>query len=186
MDAGRHTLLLFSDLAVRTSIQVARLRSLRANQVEHLNQGPAMHVDGLLCANEAGYNVGCKGRVREKHPMGSYKRNKLCSIIQIKRRELLSRWTRNGRCRQASYTLISQCLVSNWPSVLSHAQIETCIISRLIDTHKTERKRNEGVLIWNNHEYTPKTKAKMTTLSFRLRWLANNRLMLPFRLSFQF
>lgn len=76
--------LLFSDFTVCTSIQVARLRSLRANQVEHRNQGPAMHVDSLLCANEAGYNVGCEGRVREKHPIGSYKWNKLCSIIQIK------------------------------------------------------------------------------------------------------
>lgn len=41
-----------------TPIQVACLGSLRANQVEHLNQDPAMHVDSLLCANEAGYNGG--------------------------------------------------------------------------------------------------------------------------------
>lgn len=43
---------------VCTSIQVACLRSLRANQVERLNQDPAMHVDSLLCANEAGYDGG--------------------------------------------------------------------------------------------------------------------------------
>lgn len=36
-----------------SSIQVAGLGSLRANQLEHLNQDPAMHVDSLLCANEA-------------------------------------------------------------------------------------------------------------------------------------
>lgn len=57
--------MLFSDFTVCTSIQVARLRTLRANQVEHLNQEPAMHVDSLLCANEAGYNGGWERR--EKH-----------------------------------------------------------------------------------------------------------------------
>lgn len=50
---------------VCTSIQVACLRSLRANQVEHLNQDPAMHVDSLLCANEAGYDGGV-GEGRER------------------------------------------------------------------------------------------------------------------------
>lgn len=43
---------------VCTSIQVACLRSLRANQDEHLNQDPAMHFDSLLCANEAGFDGG--------------------------------------------------------------------------------------------------------------------------------
>lgn len=41
-----------------SSIQVACLRSLRSNQVERLNQDPAMHVDSLLCANEAGEGGG--------------------------------------------------------------------------------------------------------------------------------
>ena len=39
-------------------ILVAALGSLGANQVENLNQVPAMHVDSLLCANEAGYGGG--------------------------------------------------------------------------------------------------------------------------------
>lgn len=40
--------------SVCASIQVAWLRSLRTNQVESLNQDPAMHVNSLLQANEAG------------------------------------------------------------------------------------------------------------------------------------
>lgn len=50
--------MLFSYATVCTSIQVACLRSLRANQVERLNQDPAMHVNSLLCANQAGYDGG--------------------------------------------------------------------------------------------------------------------------------
>lgn len=54
---------------------MAGLSSLKTNQVEHLNQGPAMNVDSLLCANEAGYNGGVEEK-REKQPGGRYKRNK--------------------------------------------------------------------------------------------------------------
>lgn len=57
--------MLLSYATVCTSIQVAGLGSLRANQVEHLNQDPAMHVDSLLCANEAGYGGGV-GEERER------------------------------------------------------------------------------------------------------------------------
>lgn len=58
--------------AVCTSIQVAGLGSLRANQVECLNQDPAMHVDNLLRANEAGYD----GGGGERQPIGRDKWNK--------------------------------------------------------------------------------------------------------------
>lgn len=67
-----HACLLLSYGAVCTSIQVAGLGSLRANQVERLNQDPAMHVDNLLCANEAGYD----GGGGEERPIGRYKCNK--------------------------------------------------------------------------------------------------------------
>lgn len=50
--------MLLSHTTMCTSVKVACLGSLRANQVEHLNQDPAMHVDKLLCANEAGYDEG--------------------------------------------------------------------------------------------------------------------------------
>ena len=58
---------------VCTSIQVAALNSLTANQVEHLNQDPAMHVDSLLCANEAGYGGWVGEKVEKKQPIGRYK-----------------------------------------------------------------------------------------------------------------
>lgn len=48
-------------ISLCTSIQVACLRSLTANQVEHLNQDSAMHIDSLLCANEAGYGGKVEG-----------------------------------------------------------------------------------------------------------------------------
>ncbi|KAE8292093.1 RecQ-mediated genome instability protein 1 [Larimichthys crocea] len=48
--------------------RVACLRSLRANQVERLNQDPAMHVDSLLCANEAGYDGGVREEGERSNP----------------------------------------------------------------------------------------------------------------------
>lgn len=51
-------LIFYCPLPLCASIEVAGLTSLRANQVEHLNQDPAMHVDRLLCANEARYKGG--------------------------------------------------------------------------------------------------------------------------------
>lgn len=73
--------MLFSYATVCTSIQVACLRSLRANQIERLNQDPAMHVNSLLCGNEAGTMEGWGRRRREKHPTGSYKWNKYWVIV---------------------------------------------------------------------------------------------------------
>lgn len=52
------------------SIQVAGCSSLRANQVEHLNQDPAMNVDSLLCANDAGYNGGVEEEGERSNPSG--------------------------------------------------------------------------------------------------------------------
>lgn len=60
--------MLLSYTTVCTSIQVACLRSLRANQVERLNQDPAMHVDSLLCANEAGYDGGVREEGERSNP----------------------------------------------------------------------------------------------------------------------
>lgn len=65
-----------SDGTVCSSIQVVGFGSLRANQVERLNQDPAMHVDNLLCANDAGYD----GGGGEKQPIGRYKWNKYWMI----------------------------------------------------------------------------------------------------------
>lgn len=65
-----HACLVFSCAAVCTSIQVACLRSLRANQVESLNQDPAMHVNSLLCANEAGYVEGWEEERERGAPHG--------------------------------------------------------------------------------------------------------------------
>lgn len=59
--------MLLSYATVCTSIQVACLRSLRANQAECLNQDPAMHVDSLLCANEAGYGGKVEGGGEAPH-----------------------------------------------------------------------------------------------------------------------
>lgn len=72
MQAGLHARMLLSCATVCTSIQVACLGSLRANQVERLNQDPAMHVDSLLCANEAGYGGGGCGWVEgeRSNPLG--------------------------------------------------------------------------------------------------------------------
>lgn len=64
-----HACILLSYATVCTSIQVAGLASLSANQVEPLNQDPAMHVDILLCANEAGYNGGVGASEGEKQPI---------------------------------------------------------------------------------------------------------------------
>lgn len=57
--------MLLSYATVCTPIQVAGLSSLSANQVEHLNQDPTMHVDSLLCANEVG-NDGGVGKEGER------------------------------------------------------------------------------------------------------------------------
>lgn len=58
-----------------TSIQVAGLGSLRANQLEHLNQDPAMHVDSLLCANETEFGGGLSEEGGKQQPIGRYKWN---------------------------------------------------------------------------------------------------------------
>lgn len=55
-------LIFLFDVAVCVSIQAAGLHSLRFNQVECINEEPAMHVDRLLCANEPR----CDGGKREE------------------------------------------------------------------------------------------------------------------------